>query len=79
MERYINNDDVNKAQIVTSLRERALTWYMKYSMSNPNDIFDEVNRPLVSEFKKPKSELQYIRELKEIKKALTESLWELGQ
>jgi len=39
----------------------------------------EIKKQLLKEFKKPKSESQYITELKEIKKVHTESVWEFDQ
>jgi hypothetical protein len=39
----------------------------------------EIKQALLKEFKKPKSESQYITELKEIKQVQTESLWDFDQ
>jgi hypothetical protein len=39
----------------------------------------EIRQALLKEFKKPKSESQYITELKEIKQVQTESVWDYDQ
>ena len=53
-----------------TLQGRTLDWYMKFvqvPMGTPAKIVDEVRKGLIEEFRKPKSEAQYITELKEIK------------
>jgi hypothetical protein len=42
-------------------------------------LLNEINIVLIVEFKKPKSELQCIKELKEIKKKVDEPVWEFDQ
>ena len=59
------NPDIRQAQLVTSFRDRDLTWYMKFS-STQNYTLDEIKKEMIKEFKKPKSESQCITELKEI-------------
>ena len=61
----ITDLDLRTAQLITSFRDRALTWFMKFS-SNKNPTLDEIKAALIKEFKKPKSESQSITELKEI-------------
>jgi hypothetical protein len=39
----------------------------------------EIIQALLKEFKKPKSESQYIIELKDIKQVQTESIWDFDQ
>jgi hypothetical protein len=51
-------------------RGRALVWYMKLHGITPtreSRTLAEIKKALLKEFKKMKSELQYIIELKEIK------------
>ena len=63
--RKIADDDVNKGQIVTTLRVRVLDWNMKFiqvPMGTPANTLDEVRKGLIEEFRKPKSEAQYITE-----------------
>ena len=40
---------------------------------------DEIHKGLFEEFKKPKSEAQYITELKEIKQFPNETIWDIDQ
>lgn len=46
-ERHITKEDVNKAQLIMMLRERALTWYMNYSMTNQVALMDDIKKSLV--------------------------------
>ena len=64
--KQINDDNVKLVQLATTLRERALTWYMKYT-SAQNRTPVEVRTAMIKEFKKPKSKSQCITELKDIK------------
>ena len=64
------DDDVKKVQLVTTLRGRALDWFMKLvqvPMGNLVKTLVEIRKGLIEEFRKPKYESQYITELKEIK------------
>ena len=64
------NDDVNKSQLETTLRGRALEWYMIFMLVPQGGIvktLDEICEGLFEEFKKAKYEAQYITKLKEIK------------
>ena len=76
----VQNDDIKKAQLTTTFRDKALTWFMKFSTSTqqPKTI-KEIKDELKKEFKKPKSESQCITELKEIKQMLHESVWDFDQ
>ena len=60
----------------TTFRDRALTWFMKFSTSTqqPKTI-----QEIKDELKKPKSESQCITELKEIKQMPHESVWDFDQ
>ena len=74
----ITDIDVRRAQLITSFRDRALTWFMKFaSMQNP--VLADIKAALIREFKKPKSELQCITELKEIQQRWGESVWDFDQ
>ena len=55
----IMDQDVRRAQLLTSFRDRALTWFMKFS-STQNPVLDDIKVALIREFKKPKSESQSI-------------------
>ena len=61
----ITDLDVRTAQLITSFRDRALTWFMKLS-STQSPTLDEIKATITKEFKNPKSESQSITELKEI-------------
>ena len=66
--KQVQNDDMKRAQLATKFRDKALTWFMKFSASakQPRTI-QEIKDELKKEFKKPKYESQCIAELKEIK------------
>ena len=51
----IQDDNIKLLQLVTILRERALTWYMKYTSALPRTLI-QVRTAMIKEFKKPKSE-----------------------
>ena len=74
--KQVQNDDTKKAQSATTFRDRALTWFMKFStsMQQPKTI-----QEIKDEFKKPKSKSQCITELKEIKQMPHESVWDFDQ
>ena len=74
----INDDNSKLVQLVTTLREQALTWYMKYTSAVPRTLV-QVRTTMIKEFKKPKSESQFITELKDIKQLPTESVWDFDQ
>ena len=78
--RQVQNDDIKKAQLTTTFRDRALTWFMKFSTSTqqPKTI-QEIKDELKKEFKKPKSESQCITELKEIKQIPHELVCDFDQ
>lgn len=39
----VSDDDIKKSQLVTMLQDRALTWYIKYSITNLNSTLAETN------------------------------------
>ena len=61
----ITDVDVRSAQLITSFRDRALTWFMKFS-STKSPTLAEIRAGIIKEFKNPKSESQSITELKDI-------------
>ena len=65
-------------QMVTTFRDRALNWYMKFSAGQPKSLA-KIITTLIEEFNKPKSESQCIIELKEIKQRNGESTCDLNQ
>ena len=80
--REVTDDDIKKGQLETTLWRRALYWYMKFIQvptGTPVKILDEVQKGLIKEFWKSKSEVKYITELKEIKQFLNETVWDFDQ
>ena len=76
------DDDVKKIQLVTTLRGRALEWFMRFAripQGGTAKTLDEIQMGLFEEFKKPKSEAEYITELKEIKQFSNETIWDFDQ
>ena len=73
----INDDNLKLVQLVTTLRDRALTWYIKYT-TVPRTL-SQVKTTMIKEFKRPKSESQCITELKYIKQLPIESVWDFDQ
>jgi len=66
------------AELVTTFRDCALNWYMKFSKGQ-NKTLVEIKYALITEFRKPKSESQCITELTEIKKLTSETVWDFDQ
>ena len=73
----IQDDNIKLVQLVTTLRERPLTWYMKHA-SVPRTLV-QVRISMIKEFKKSKSESQCITELKYIKQLPAESVWDFDR
>jgi hypothetical protein len=69
----ITDEAIKRTPFSTTLRDRALSWYMKLvqGLAQPKPL-NEIKNALIVEFKKPKSESQCITELKEIKKRVAE-------
>lgn len=57
---------MKKTMLVTSLQERALTWYIRYCTDNPMATLADIQTALNKEFSKPKFEVQLIVGFKEI-------------
>lgn len=75
----ITDDNINKAQLVTALQDRTLTWYIKYYSNHPVETLVETMASLDKEFSKPKSDLQSIVGFKEITMRVDGMPWELDQ
>jgi hypothetical protein len=74
-------DEANeRTHFSTTLRDRALSWYMKLvqGLAQPKPM-NEIKNALIAEFKKPNSKSQCITELKEIKQKVAEPIWEFDQ
>jgi hypothetical protein len=71
------NKVVKRTQFSTTLRDRALSWYMKLvqGIAQPKPL-NQIKNVLIAEFKKPKSESQCIIDMKEIKKKVSKPVWE---
>ena len=71
--KQIVDNDINKIQLETTLKGRALYWYMRFlqvPQGNTAKTMNEIQEGLFEEFKSPKSKAQYIIELKDIKEFL---------
>ena len=76
------DDNVNKIQLETTLSGHALDWYMRFMLvpqGGTGKTLDEICKGLFEEFKKPKSEAQYITKFKEIKQFPNETIWDFDQ
>lgn len=62
----IIDDNIKKSQLVTTLQDRALTWYIKYCYDNPLASPEETKAALKKEFSKTKSGSQSVVGFKEI-------------
>ena len=74
----VQDNDVKMVQLTTTFRDRALNWFMKYSNGQTRTLA-QVRNALITKFKKPKSESQFISKLKEIKQKPIETVWEFDQ
>jgi hypothetical protein len=64
--------------LAKTFRGHTLVWYMKLQGITPTihvRTLEEIKKALLKDFKKPKSESNYIIELKEIKEVQIESIW----
>ena len=53
--------------------------FIQVTQGTPVKTLDEIRTRLIKEFKKPKSEEQYITKLKEIKQFPNETIWDFDQ
>lgn len=72
----INDEDMKKYNLVTTLQDKASSWYIKYSITNPATSLADTKKAMNTKFKKPKSQSQCITEIKEIKKVVNGTYWE---
>ena len=68
----ITDEDLKKAQLVTTLQDRALSWYIKYCTRHPYATLKDTKDAMNNEFKKPKSQAQSVTEVKEIRQKVNE-------
>jgi hypothetical protein len=71
----VTDEAIKRDQFSTTLRDRALSLYMKFvqGVVQPK-LLNEFKTTFIAEFKKPKLELKFITELKEIKQKVVEPL-----
>lgn len=79
MEKQITNDNIKKAQLVTTLHDCALMWYIKYCSDHPMVTLEETKDALNKGFSKPQSDSQSVVGFKEITMRVGETPWELDQ
>ena len=77
--KQIIDDHINKAQLVTTLQDRTLTWYIKYCTDNLVASLADTQTALNKEFSRPKSETQSVVGFKEIAMRIGETSRELDQ
>lgn len=75
----IDDNDMKKEQLITTLQDRALSWYIKNNMVNPVASLVATKNTLNVEFKKPKLQSQCITKIKEIKQVVNEIAWDVDQ
>ena len=76
------DDDVKKGKLATTPCGHALIWYMniiQVRTGTPRKTLEEFKRGLIEDIRKPKSKVQYIIELKEIKQYPNEAIQDLDQ
>lgn len=76
---YINENDIKKVQLVTTLHDIVLTWYLKYNTTHPATSLTNMKDVLNVEFMKPKSKSQCVTEIKKIKQKVNEYAWDIDQ
>jgi hypothetical protein len=76
----VTEEAVKRTQFSTTLRDRALIWCMKLvqGLAQPKPL-NQIKNVLIAELKKPKSESQFITEMKEIKQKVVKPVWEFDQ
>jgi hypothetical protein len=75
----IIDEVVKRSQFSTTLRDRALRWYIKNFQGSTHKLLNGIKTSLIVEFKKPKSESQCITKNKEIKQRIDKPEWEFDQ
>ena len=76
------NADIKKEQMIMTLRGCALYWFMNFCAASTETLqktLNEIQAAMISKFKKTKFESQCITEIKEIKQALVDSVWDFNQ
>jgi hypothetical protein len=81
-EKQITYEDTKLAQLVITLRDHALDWYMSLATSNPpgtTRMIANIKKLLINEFQNPSSEDRYMNKMIEIRQKPGESVWEIDQ
>jgi hypothetical protein len=80
--KQIIDENTKLTQLVITLRDRALDWYMSLDTNNApgmTRILENIKKLLINEFQKPRSKDQYMNEMIEIRQKLGELVWEIDQ
>jgi len=56
----VRDDHINKATLFSTLQDRTMTWYIKYSNDSLNVRVVDIKAAMNSEFSRPKSKMQPI-------------------
>jgi hypothetical protein len=74
------DEAIKRTQFSTTLRDHALSWYMKLVQGLAKlKPLNEIRSELISDFKKTKSKSQCITNMKEIKHKVVKLVWEFDQ
>jgi len=73
----VTDENIKKATLVSTLQDRAMTWYIKHSNDYPNAGIMDIQATLNQEFSRPKSETHSLIIFKEIAMLPGETPWEL--
>lgn len=68
--------NIKKEQLVTTLQDCMLTWYIKCCYDNPLAYLTETKKTFNKDFSKPKSNSQLVVGFKEILVKVDETTWE---
>ena len=76
--RQVQDSIVKSAHMIMTFRVHSLDWYMMFYVllgGTRQNSLDQIHNGFIDEFKNPKSKLQCIIELKEIKQFSSEYVW----
>jgi len=78
--KQITDEDTKLVQLVITLRDCALDWYMSLDINNAPGMIRTlkyIKKILINEFQKSSSEDQYMNEMIEIRQKPGEYVWEI--
>jgi hypothetical protein len=78
----ITDEDTKLVQLATTLRDRALDWYVSLDTNSAPGMtrtLVDIKKLLINKFQKPSSKDQYMNEMIKIRQKLGEYVWEIDQ